>query len=110
MFVAATHSSMSTQPPPPLVYPAGHVPQVKEPGLLVQVSPGAQALVRVAHSSMSAQVTPSPENPLMQVQTRPPLMFEQTALALQPPLLVAHSSTSTHSVPSPVKPGWQAQL
>src|SRR3569623_706204 len=59
---------------------------------------------------MSAQVTPSPEKPLLQVQILLPAVFEQTAFVLQPPLFVAHSSTSAQVLPSPVKPVLQAQV
>jgi hypothetical protein len=34
--------------------------QEKEPGVLVQVALASQSSVKVAHSSMSVQVTPSP--------------------------------------------------
>jgi hypothetical protein len=64
--------------------------------VLVQVAFESQPPLLVAHSFTSAQVTPSPVKPLLQVQVRLPSVFAHAALAEHPPLLVAHSSMSTH--------------
>jgi len=67
--------------------------QVREPGVLVQVALALQPPLFVAHSSISVQVIPSPENPVLQVHVTPlmgPLLSAQFALALQPPLFVLH--------------------
>jgi hypothetical protein len=70
MSVRAAHSSMSRQTPiaSPL-YPGEHEPHEKEPNEFVQEAPATQWAVPVAHSSMSLQVSPSPEKPLLHVQT-----------------------------------------
>jgi hypothetical protein len=77
------------------------LPHVCDPGVLLHITSASQPPLLVAHSSMSVQVTPSPLNPLLQVQACEPGVFEQSALALQPPRLVAHSSTSAQVIPSP---------
>jgi hypothetical protein len=70
--------------------------------VLLQIALAAQPPLLVAHSSMSAQVTPSPVKPGAQVQDRAPGVLEQTAFALQPPLPTEHSSMSVQVWPSPV--------
>jgi hypothetical protein len=55
--------------------------QVQEnpPGVLVQLAFAPQSAVCWAHSSTSTQVLPSPVQPLEQVQTYEPSLFEQEA-------------------------------
>ena len=81
---------------------------VMDEGLVVV---GASVVVdeEVFGSSTSAHVTPSPEYPLLQVQSNPPAVLLHTAFASQGPDAALHSSTSLHSTPLPEYPELHTQ-
>lgn len=77
-------------------------------GVLVHVALMSQVPL-VRHSSTSAQVTPLPVKPVLQVQVRPPVVLRQSASGEQPPLPERHSLMSWQLAPVPVYPTLQAQ-
>jgi hypothetical protein len=69
--------------------------QLHPPGVLVQVPPmGSQSLRPRAHSSISAQVTPSPSYPGWHAHVKLPFVLVHTALTWQLCVFKVHSSMS----------------
>lgn len=94
----AAHSSTSVQPASPVpAYPAGHMPQVREPAVFMQVTSGSQPPLLAAHSSTSVHpTTPSPAYPAGHApHTAPPAPAVHITRGSQPPLLTAQGSPAS---------------
>ena len=75
------------------------------PGRLTQMAPRViQSSMPWLHSSTSLQCFPSPLYPVLQEQSKLPILFLQFAFAEQLWIPVSHSSMSLHMCPSPVNP------
>ena len=75
------------------------------PGRLTQTAPRViQSSMPWLHSSTSLQCFPSPLYPVLQEQSKLPILFLQFAFAEQLWIPVSHSSMSLHMCPSPVNP------
>lgn len=94
----AAHSSTSVQPASPVpAYPAGHMPQVREPAVFMQVTSGSQPPLLAAHSSTSVHpTTPSPAYPAGHApHTAPPAPAVHITRGSQPPWLTAQGSPAS---------------
>ena len=101
---ASTHSM-------PLPTKPGAQVQIRLPAVLVHSPPvTAHPPFCRLHSFTSAQRTPLPENPALQLHENDPIMLEHVASSLHvdPPTL--HSSMSVQNRPLPEKPALHRQL
>lgn len=80
------------------------------PVVSMHTAAGEQLSRSLAHSSWFWQVTPSPENPALQMHMKDPSTFMQTEKRSQFPSPKPHSLRSVQVTPFPVKPVKQAQV